>query len=65
MKSFLISQFNLTDIESFDLDKCSDTMAFLRYILKRTESAKEKSEIQGFMTRIEARCNQLKISKAA
>ena len=65
MKSFLINQFNLTDIEHFDLEKCSDTMAFLRYILKRTESSEEKEEIQAFMTRIETRCSQLKITNAA
>jgi hypothetical protein len=65
MKAFLFNQFNLSNIDNFDLDKCADTLAFLRYILKRAESEKEQSEIKNYMEQIDQRCQQLKISKAA
>jgi hypothetical protein len=65
MKAFLINQFNLTDIENFNEDKCTDTLAFLRYILKRAESTEEKKEINGYIEQISERCSQLRMSKAA
>jgi hypothetical protein len=65
MKTFLINQFNLTDIENFNEEKCTDTLAFLRYILKRSESETEKQEINSYIERITDRCKQLQTLKAA
>lgn len=65
MKAFLINQFNLTNIENFNEDKCTDTLAFLRYILKRAESSDEKKEINSYIEQISVRCNQLRNQKAA
>ncbi len=65
MKSFLINQFSLTQIQNFTEDQCTDTLAFLRYILKRSESESEKKEINTYMEQINERCNQLKMQKAA
>jgi hypothetical protein len=65
MKAFLFNQFNLANIENFNEDKCTDTLAFLRYVLKRAESAEEKKEINDYIEQISERCSQLRMSKAA
>jgi hypothetical protein len=65
MKAFLINQFDLADIENFSEEKCTDTLAFLRYIMKRAENANEKKEITTYIEQISNRCNQLKSLKAA
>jgi hypothetical protein len=65
MKTFLFNQFDLNNIDSFSLDKCTDTMAFLRFVLKRAETKEEKTDIQNYIARITERCNQLSELKAA
>ena len=65
MKTFLINQFDLNNIESFSFEKCTDTMAFLRFVMKRSETKEQKTAIQDYIARIAERCNQLSMAHAA
>ena len=65
MKTFLINQFDLNNIDSFSFEKCTDTMAFLRFVMKRAETKVEKVAIQDYLARISERCSELTMAKAA
>ena len=65
MKTFLINQLDLHNIDSFSFEKCTDTMAFLRFVMKRSETKEAKTDIQRYIARIQERFQTLSMAKAA